>query len=66
MNVLSEIQACRNTYLQLSFFVERLVFNDYQSFLSLGMENTSPNVTCEAKNQKRGGNIVRGHHKKIR
>ena len=48
------------------FFVERLVFNDYQSFLSLGMENTSPNVTCEAKNQKRGGNIVRGHHKKIR
>ena len=48
------------------FFVERLVFNDYQSILSLGMEYTSPNVTCKAKNQKRGGNIVRGHHKKIR
>ena len=48
------------------FLVGRIVFNDYQSILSLGMEYTSPNVTCKAKNQKRGGNIVKGHHKKIR
>ena len=60
MNAPSEIPSTHSDF----FVCEELclmIINRY-----LGMEYTSPNVTCKAKNQKRGGSIVKGHHKKIR